>query len=594
MRTTQRRAVLGAGLIALSIPGAALIAQPRGAPPQRGSPPGQDTPYILVTAFHAPDKKLAVEGADELRDRLKQEHSAKELFVLTKTAVEGTLQASGYPIDSALSASDLVELARQMRGEYTTDVWIRKTGQGNAVHVDARLLKREGQQIIAQPLPGVDAKDPGDAAKQVEKHIAEALKQIPKHKECLNAARAQKFAEAVASARAAIALYPQAAWARTCLLNAYTSIQGASPDSIIAVAKEVLATDSTSLTAIANIAEAYRLKADTANMVDAMLRMYRADKTNRRIIDQIIPILALAAPEKGITVIDDLLKDNPGDIELTDTKWKLQGRANRFKDAMATGEEIVKLDPARKTLEWYNRQIGAAQADSNIAKIIEYASSAAEKFPTDASFAMLTSQSYRRSGQLPQALQFARRATEIDPKDARAWMNAILVAMEMKQQDSVLVLAKTAAAAGADRGQLEQVMIAIMGPAVKKAQDSKERVDWEAALGTVQAVDAAVPTTASKFYLGLAKFQIGLEALNSANTLGQATGRGANVAESRAKACTEAKLVEEYWADATIAMTSGGGGTYNREGAGSIMAAIQQYNEYVPQLKSRNCTAPRP
>jgi tetratricopeptide (TPR) repeat protein len=579
--------------MALSIPGAALLAQPRGAPPQRGSPPGAETPYILVTAFHAPDKKLAVEGADELRDRLKQEHSAKELFVLTKTSVEGTLQASGYPIDSALSVSDLMELARSMRGEYSTEAWIRKTGQGNAVHVDARLLMRQGQNTLSQPLPGIDAKDPGDAAKQVEKAIAEALKQIPMYKECINSARAQKFDEAVTKARAAIAAYPQAAWSRTCLLNAYTNVKGASPDSIIAVAKEVLATDSTSLTAVANIAEAYRQKNDTTNIVESMLRMYRLDKTNRKIIDGIIPIIAIAAPEKGIQIIDDLLKDNPGDLELTDTKWKLQGRANRYKDAMATGDELVKLDPARATLEWYNRQIGAAQNDSNATKVADYAKRAAEKFPKDASFAMLVSQGLRKAGNLPEAMVYAKRATDADPKDARVWMNSIAIAMDMKQPDSVLALVKTAAAAGADKTQLEQVLLTtVIGPALKKAQETKELADWQALLAAGQAMDAVVSSGTSHFYIGLSKFQMGLDALQNANKLGQVTGKEAK--ESKAKACTEAKNVEDLWADATIAMTSGGGGAYNKEGATSVMGAIQQYNEYIPQMKKSFCVATKP
>lgn len=595
MKTVQRAAAVF-GVVALSFPGAALVAQPRAAPPQRGSPPGQDTPYILVTAFHSPDKKLAVEAADELRDRLKSAYSAKELFVLTKTAVEGTLKASGYPIDSALSASDLMELAKQMRGEYTTEARIQKTGPGNAVHVDVRLLLRQGQQIIAQPLPGVDAKDPGDAAKQLEKSIGDALKQMPMYRECVNSARAQKFEDAVAKARAAIVAYPRATWSRTCLLNSYTSIKGASPESIIVVSKEVLAADSTNLSALVNIADAYTAKHDTANMVDALLRVYQADKTNRRIIGQILPPVTVASPTKGLQIVDDLLKDNPGDIELTDTRWKILGRAARWKEAMATGDELLKLDPARGTQDWYNRQIGAAQSDSNAAKIIEYASKAAEKFPKDASFVMLVSQSYRKAGQLPQAMLYARKATEADPKDARTWMNAILTAIDLKQPDSVLVLAKSAAAAGADKTTLEQVMISIMGPAVKKAQESKERADWEAALASAQTADLAVPSGASKFYIAISKFQIGLEALQNANKLGTEAdkAKAAAAAELRNKACAEAKLVEELWADATIAMTSGGGGAYNKEGAGGVMSAIQQYNEYIPQMKKKNCAAAKP
>jgi hypothetical protein len=44
------------------------------------------------------------------------------------------------------------------------------------------------------------------------------------------------------------------------------------------------------------------------------------------------------------------------------------------------------------------------------------------------------------------------------------------------------------------------------------------------------------------------------------------------------------------WANATIAMTSGGGGAYNKESAGSVMSAIQQYNEYIPKMKTTYCT----
>jgi len=98
VKSTQRQTAAAVGIFALSMMGAPLLAQAsrQAEPAQRGSPPGQDTPYILVTTFTAGDKKLAVEAADELRRRLQGEHSAKELFVVTKNAINGTLEASGY------------------------------------------------------------------------------------------------------------------------------------------------------------------------------------------------------------------------------------------------------------------------------------------------------------------------------------------------------------------------------------------------------------------------------------------------------------------------------------------------------------------
>jgi tetratricopeptide (TPR) repeat protein len=587
VKTTQSRAAfIVVGTIALSMPGATLLAQTRQVPPQRGSPPGPETPYILVTAFRAPNKQLAVEAADELRDRLKQEHSAKELFVLTKTSVEGTLTASGYPTDSALNTSDLMELAKQMRGEYVTDASVTKTA-GNSMRVNMRVLLKTGQQVIAQPLPAVEAKDVGDAAKQIEKSISEALKQIPTYKECVAGLRAGKFDEAAAKARAGIALYPKASWSRVCLLNSYASGKTAPPDSIIAVGREILATDSTSILALANLADAYIAKGDSAKAVDIMLRMY-AVEPNRKTLDGVLAFIGRGAPDKGIPIVKNLIQKEPGDAELVKNLWILQLRASHFKDALATGEELVKLDTGSANVDYYNRMIGAAQNDSNAAKVQELAAKGAQKFPKVADFPMLLAQGYRRAGQLQQALASARKAIDIDPKDSRAWMLAILTAKDMNQKDTLLALTKGAAAAGADKAQLEAVFLQIVAPVVKKADESKDRANWQAALTLAQTVDAALPMPAWKFYTGLSQFQIGLDALQIANKLGQDTGKTAK--ESRAKACVEAKLVEEMWANATISMTSGGGGAYNKEGAGSVMSAIQQYNEYIPKMKTTYCT----
>ena len=65
--------------------------------------------------------------------------------------------------------------------------------------------------------------------------------------------------------------YKNSVLSRICLLQAQTALK-APADSIIANAKAILATDSTSLLALANIVDAYKAKGDTANAVAIDLR----------------------------------------------------------------------------------------------------------------------------------------------------------------------------------------------------------------------------------------------------------------------------------------------------------------------------------
>lgn len=584
MKATQRHAAAAVGFLGLTMMGVPAFAQQQ-QPAQRGGPPGQDTPYILVTTFQSADRKLGVEVADELRRRIQGEHSAKELYAVPKNSINGTLEASGYRPDSALNASDLMELSKQLHGEYVIDGKAIK-GSGNAVRLETRILLRTGMSTLSQPLPPADGKDVGDAAKMVEKSISDALKGMPMYKTCISDLRANKFDQAEKDARLGIAAYAPSVLSRICLLQAQGSLK-ASPDSIMATANAILAVDPTSQLALVNLVDAYKAKGDKDKAIEVNLRIWRLDPTNQSIAQSIVSDLAQSgAPDKALQIIDTLLKENPSDPATIKQKWLLQLKAGQFKNAMSTGEELLKVDTASGTLDFYTRQVAAAQSDSNAAKVQEWAAKAGQKFPTDASFPLLLAQSYRKTGQLQQALASARRAAQIEPKNSNAWLFAVVTANDLNMPDSAIAFAQQAIAAGADKVSLGQALLAVVNPAMKKATDSKDRADWEAALKVAQTVDAAVPSDATKFYVGLANFQIGYDALQNAQKLGEAKGKDAK--ESRAKACLEAKVIEESWANAQIAIPRGA--AFNKEGAGQIMGAIQQYSEFVPKMKTAYCT----
>ncbi len=575
--STQRRAASAAGILALSLAGAAPLMAQSQAPLQRGGPPNSDTPYILITTFHSSDRDLGVKMADELRKRVSQEHGAKELFVIQKNSINGTLEASGYRPDSALSASDLMELAKQLRGEEVIDGTIDKSATG--VKVNTRLLVRSGQATLAQPLPPIDVKDVGEAAKQVERQISDLNKVRGDYNTCKNSALAAKYAEAAAAAAKGIAAYPQGLFSRVCLLGVLTA-QKASADSIIAVANAIRAIDPTSQIALANLADQYQAKGETEKAIEAQIALYRADPTNTQLVRSIINSLATSgSPDRAIPMIDTLLVNNPGDPEMLKTKWLLLLRANKMKEALAAGAEYVKADTAAATVDYFQRQIGAAQKDSNTAAVVELAGKASARFPKDPSFNLLVAQSQMKAGQLQQALASARKAVEADPKQSTGWLLTLAIQNQMKQPDSALATAQSAISAGVSKDTIGTYLLgAVAGPALKKAQDSKSREDWQAALEASQTVDKIAASTQSAFYVGVSAFSIAADALSGINELSKSTK-----AADKAKGCAETKVIEDNFAIAQEAMPRGG--RFDAATAGNIMNNITQYSAYVPQFK---------
>ena len=577
MKSTHRYAAAAAGILALSLLGAPAFAQGRAGqePPQRGGQPKAETPYIIIATFRSDDRALGVLTADEVRKRVASEHSAQELFVVTKHNINTTLEASGYRADSALNQSDLMELSKQLHGSYVLDASVSKKGAG--VHVEPKLLLRTGQNTFSQPLPAIEAKDAGDAAKTVEREITDALKGMKPYNDCVNDLRAQKWDQAVKDAQLGIAAYPNSSLSRTCMLDALVKAK-ASPDSIISVSNATLAIDPTSILSLQYLADAYRAKGDTSKAIETNLRIYRADPSNTSIAQGIVNDLAQSgAPDRALPIIDSLLVQNPGDPQMLRTKWLLQLRAKQYKQAIATGAEIVKLDPTFETTDYCNRMIGAAQSDSNAAGVQQLAAQCSQKFPKEISYPMLLAQSYFKAGQLQQAVQAAQKANQIDPKAPGPWQFILAAQSQMNQPDSMLATAQKAIASGVPKDSIGGSLLAVVGPALKKAQETKAREDWEAAANAAKTVDAIVPSAQTAFYLGFASFNIGQDAVNNIQKLYKGTK------DDKAKACAEAKVAEDSFANVAIAMPRGG--SVNKDAAGQMLGALPQFNEFLTQVK---------
>jgi len=115
-------------------------------------------------------------------------------------------------------------------------------------------------------------------------------------------------------------------------------------------------------------------------------------------------------------------------------------------------------------------------------KVQEIASRAATKFPNDLDMQLLLAQSYRKSGQLQQALEHGRRAIAIDPKSTNAVVLTMYTLNDMKQKDSATAVAQRAIAAGVSKDTIGALLLSDVPPLVKTAQESRKREDWQAAL----------------------------------------------------------------------------------------------------------------
>jgi tetratricopeptide (TPR) repeat protein len=568
VKAMNRRGLQIAGLVsALAAAAAPVAAQ---STPRTVEPDAR----ILVATFRSTDRGLGVAGADAIRSRVAQEVPQKQLLVIRKEDINGTLAASGYAADSALSPSDMKELAKLMRADEILDGTVTKTADG--VRVDARLLLARDVSL-AQPLPPASARNVGDAARQIARDLKEARKQLAANKKCENHLRAREFDQAIAAAREGIAAYPQATLARLCLLSALAdTARKTSPDQVIAAGNEVLAIDPTSRVALGLVYSAQEKKGDSEAAIATLMRLQKADPTNIQLQGEIARRLALLDPQKALPVLQPLVDQNPGDVDLMRLLWAIQLRAQQYKLAIQTGEQLAKIDTSVVDSTWFTRMIAAYSADSQPQRAAEIAGRAVQKYPQSASAHAVFAQTLRRAGQLQQAAEHYAQAVRLDPKVDPGYVALIVTRCELNQPDAAFASGDAAIKAGIDKSTVGGALMGCAAPAMRAAQEQKTRAAWQRAYDISNRIDQVAPSPNSKFFVGLSSFQVGLDALQGIN---------------KSRSCTDAELIEDMWAASQIAMPQGA--AVNKEAAGQILGVIQQYSKNVAEAKSRLCKSKR-
>ena len=577
-----------ASSVVLLVPSIA-IGQQRALPEQRDGPPNPDTPRILVATFQSDVRATGVDVAEAVRRRLQDSYSARDLYVVPKRQIDATLEPSGYARDSALSATDLVELGRQLHADEVLDAFATKSPQG--VRVEARVLLKRASAILSQPLPPVTAKNAGDAAKEVERVLAEARKSLPAYRICENDLRDQKFDAAAAGGRAVIQAYPSSTLGRLCLLSAF-SYAKASPDSIIRVAEEIVKLDSMNTIALSNAAAAYREKGNVDKYVEFTRRLLAADPLTtisiEAIIDDLVPT---GHAEQAIPLVEERVKALPGDSHWLRKKLAVLLAAKRYRAAIQFSDTLAATDTASLTEDFFTRLGAAAALDSQPQLAAQIYARGLKKFPNTADMWLADAQALARSNQPQEALAAAQRAVAINSKieNGSGYLYVLGLQVQLEQFDSAMATAPKAIEAGASKERVASSLVAVLGPALKKARETNTRADWEVVLATGLKIDAIASSRNSQFYIGVAAYSIGASAANEASELyRQLQGaRPAAQRDLRTKACAALKIAEDHLPVAQINVAQGGSVDPNT--AAQILSAIPQLSEFVNGAKPVVC-----
>ncbi len=528
-------------------------------------------PHIMVTAFHSAtgEKTLGCQAAVAVREKLADDNPQRILFIIPREDLKRALEDSGYGECDQLGANEAKALANFARADEYVEGYVTKTASG--FKLDSRLfLARDN--TYSQPLQVVEGARLNDIAGKFSRALDDVRKQIDEEKECYLLTRQDKPREGMQKARDAIRRYPRAVLARVCLLQAMDKAK-LQKDSMFAVAKEILAIDSSSRPALQITSSWYREKADTNNYVGALMRLVAADPTNPRLVNEVIIQLgqmkrfALAIP-----VIKHAIAEQTGDVQLLSLGFRVYYGAEAWKDFIGTGEEIAKIDTAMLDSSYYYRMAQAYAADSQAAKTAEMFAKASQKYPSSSTWLLLLASSQRTAGQNQQAMETLKKALAADPKTKGIYLQLARSYAETNLIDSSMSAVRAGATAKDDTPLLATFALQQGNAWYKKGQASKSRDEFGTAIRWVSLSDSLQADPRAKLLIGASALSVAVSALQEAGP---------------AKSCDLAKVSADNFN--TVSMMVPGAGAANKEQAGQLMQVAMQYGPVADKLKTQLC-----
>jgi tetratricopeptide (TPR) repeat protein len=529
---------------------------------------GKTGERVMIPTLQSAEKDLGVQAAEAIRSQLTKQTNIRDLVVVPKADINNSLASSGYSTTEALATSDAKALASLVRAPQYLEGTVTKTPTG--FKIDSRLIISR-DMTKGQILPSAQGARLDDAASQVARAIKDARRQLPAEETCHNNVVQGKAQEAVAAARQGLNGYPNANIVAVCLAEAYSALK--MPDSVLAVAERVRANDPRNIPALKMLAEAYAARNDTTKRLDVLASLAAADPTNIRLIQDVVAEFAIMRrADKAIPLVRDLLQNNPGDPQLLNLAWKVYLNASDYQGAIDIGNEMVRVDTAAATADYYARTAAAYSALNLPQKSAEAAAMGVRKFPNDPNLALANAQTLYKAGQLLPALDAAKKSVAANPKNPTGYFLQATIQSGLKQWDDVVNTLNQAKTNGVDPMALSQIALQQGSEAYKAGQGSKDRADFQRAIRFLQLSDALQTSADAKFLLGASAFSLGQSATNDA---------------LERRSCDLARMAKDAFTLAEINLPAGGQ-KYPNEAA-QLLTAIPQFTPAVNDEIKRFC-----
>ncbi len=535
-----------------------------GASAQRPAPP---PPKVMVTTFTGSEPGLGVQVAEAIRSRISKDADDKKLTVISQKDINSTLTASGYSTTESLASNDARALAVLLRADEYMEGTVSRTPAG--VKVDARMVLARDNSI-QQPLPPAEAAKLDQAAQMISRSYLAARVQLESEKNCANLFRAGKYKEAEQTARAGLSKYPTGTMAAVCLGNALNAQN--QTDSVLAVSQRILLIDPRNISALRWSADIYQTRNDP-RATPALIALMAADPSNDKLRTQVINDLAKSGQfELAVPIIDEALKNNPGDANMLHLAWLVYLGAKKYELAFQTGAELIKADTAAADSTYYLKTAGAYAAQGQFQKAADNFATAAAKYPGSAGILLSEANALSKAGNNTAALAAAQRAVSLNPKIEGGYAQLALIQNALGQSDAVMATLRTAASNGADKATLAKVALASGNAAYKAGIASKNRADHQRAMQFLTLSDQLDPSPDAKFLLGVSAFTVGQSAIVEAQT---------------SKSCPLARLAKESFATAQENVPAGL--KDYPDAAKQVLTAIPQYTPATDEMVKRFC-----